>query len=58
MVDGERRRGRGARSNQTGRFEADHPNDIWQCDHHLLDILVINEETGKPEYWVNGWERK
>ena len=33
----------------TGHFEAEVPNHIWQCDHHLLDILIINEETGKPE---------
>jgi putative transposase len=32
-----------------GRFEAEHRNQIWQCDHHLLDILVMNPETNKPE---------
>ncbi len=32
-----------------GRFEAEHRNHIWQCDHHLLDILVMNPETGQPE---------
>ncbi|MDP9313733.1 MAG: DDE-type integrase/transposase/recombinase [Chloroflexota bacterium] len=40
----------------TGRFEAEYPNDIWQGDHHLLDILLINEETGKPDRpWITAF---
>lgn len=35
------------------RFEAEHPNRIWQCDHHLLDILIINPRTKKPDrVWI------
>ncbi|WP_404466864.1 Mu transposase C-terminal domain-containing protein [Planococcus rifietoensis] len=30
------------------RREASYPNEIWQADHTLLDILVLNEK-GKPE---------
>ncbi len=30
------------------RREASHPNEIWQADHTLLDINVLNEK-GKPE---------
>jgi putative transposase len=29
------------------RYEADHPNHIWQCDHHILDIIVIDKVTKK-----------
>lgn len=37
----------------TVRFEADYPNHIWQCDHHLLDILLLNPVTGKAERpWI------
>ena len=37
----------------TTRFEADYPNHIWQCDHHLLDILLVNPVTGKAERpWI------
>jgi putative transposase len=32
-----------------GSVEAEHRNHIWQCDHHRLNILVTNPETGKPE---------
>jgi putative transposase len=31
------------------RLDAEHRNHIWQCDHHRLNILVTNPETGKPE---------
>ena len=30
------------------RREANYPNEIWQADHTLLDIIVLNEK-GKPE---------
>ncbi|MGE7687311.1 DDE-type integrase/transposase/recombinase [Peribacillus simplex] len=30
------------------RREANYPNEIWQADHTLLDILVLNEK-GQPE---------
>lgn len=30
------------------RREASYPNEIWQADHTLLDILVLNE-MGQPE---------
>ncbi|WP_051428437.1 Mu transposase C-terminal domain-containing protein [Bacillus sp. J33] len=30
------------------RREANYPNEIWQADHTLLDIVVLNEK-GKPE---------
>lgn len=30
------------------RREANYPNEIWQADHTLLDILIVNEK-GKPE---------
>ncbi|MES9739128.1 Mu transposase C-terminal domain-containing protein [Peribacillus frigoritolerans] len=30
------------------RREASYPNEIWQADHTLLDILVLNEK-GQPE---------
>jgi putative transposase len=37
----------------SGRFEATHRNEIWQSDHHLCDILVLNTETGKYERpWI------
>jgi putative transposase len=29
------------------RFEAAHANAIWQGDHHQLDIIVIDPETGE-----------
>jgi putative transposase len=32
------------------------PNDLWMGDHHLLDILVINPKTGKPDRpWITTW---
>lgn len=32
------------------------PNDLWMGDHHLLDILVINPDTGKPDRpWITAW---
>lgn len=31
------------------RFEASHSNDIWQADHHQLDIIVIDPDTGKEQ---------
>lgn len=40
---------------QVGRFEADYPNQIWQSDHHLLDILIINPDTDKAQRpWITG----
>ncbi len=30
-----------------GLFEADYANHIWQSDHHQLDIIVIDPETGE-----------
>jgi putative transposase len=44
------REGMGAYRNEDElvlRFEAEYPNQIWQADHHLLDITVV-DETGKP----------
>lgn len=32
---------------QSVRFEALHSNAIWQADHHQLDIIVIDPETGE-----------
>lgn len=32
-----------------GRFEATYPNEIWQGDHHLCDIQVLNPDTGAYE---------
>ena len=29
------------------RFEAEYPNHIWQSDHHILDIIVVDPVTGK-----------
>ena len=29
------------------RFEAPYSNAIWQADHHLLDIIVIDPDTGE-----------
>ena len=29
------------------RFEAAFPNKVWQADHHQLDIIVIDPETGE-----------
>lgn len=31
-----------------GSFEADDANQIWQSDHHQLDIIVVDPETGEP----------
>ncbi len=37
-----------------GRFEAAHPNEMWQCDHHLCDIQVLNPDTGQYERpWIS-----
>lgn len=33
----------------SGRFEASYPNEMWQCDHHLCDIHVLNPATGEYE---------
>lgn len=33
---------------QCVRFEASHPNAIWQADHHQLDIIVVDPDTGEP----------
>jgi putative transposase len=35
------------RFDQHVRFEAAHTNAIWQADHHQLDIIVIDPETGE-----------
>jgi putative transposase len=36
------------------RFEAEYANQIWQCDHHQLDMIVVDhdtaEELGRP--WI------
>lgn len=42
-----------ARAEMAGRFEATYPNELWQGDHHLLDISVLNPETGEYERpWI------
>lgn len=34
------------------RREASYPNEIWQADHTLLDILVINEKGQAERPWL------
>ncbi|CAK6473781.1 Mu transposase C-terminal domain-containing protein [Peribacillus castrilensis] len=34
------------------RREASYPNEIWQADHTLLDILVLNEKEQPERPWL------
>lgn len=34
------------------RFEADRPNEIWQADHKLLDIKVLNSRKQAVKPWL------
>nr|WP_245154019.1 Mu transposase C-terminal domain-containing protein [Jeotgalibacillus proteolyticus] len=34
------------------RREASYPNEIWQADHTLLDILVLNEKRKPERPWL------
>jgi hypothetical protein len=29
------------------RRESAHPNDLWQADHTELDVMVLDEWTGR-----------
>ena len=31
-----------------GRFHAERPNDVWQIDHTIVDLIVVDEETRLP----------
>jgi putative transposase len=34
------------------RQEAGHPNDIWQADHTLLDLWLLNEQGQPARPWL------
>jgi putative transposase len=34
------------------RREAEAPNEIWQADHTLLDLIVINDKGGAQKPWL------
>jgi putative transposase len=31
-----------------GRFHAERPNDVWQIDHTIVDLIVVDKETRLP----------
>jgi putative transposase len=31
-----------------GRFHAERPNEVWQIDHTIVDLIVVDEETRLP----------
>lgn len=35
------------------RHEADHPNALWQADHTLLDIWLLNEQGKQVKPWLS-----
>src|SRR4051812_33450222 len=47
-----RRRGEGdlaaAATPSPGAYTADRPNDVWQIDHTLVDVIVVDEEHRRP----------
>ena len=47
-----RRRGQGvleaASTPSPGQFVADRPNAIWQIDHTIVDIVVVDEQYRRP----------
>lgn len=47
-----RRRGEGelaaATTPSPGAYVADRPNEVWQIDHTLVDVIVVDEEQRQP----------
>ena len=47
-----RRRGQKALENavtpSAGNYQSDVPNEIWQIDHTVVDVIVVDEETRLP----------
>ncbi len=35
-------------SPSAGGFHAEHPNDVWQIDHTIVDLVMVDEETRLP----------